>query len=60
MSEIEFECPYCDNKQYEEIEGMDEYDKYDAVCKTCNKRFAYRIEFSVEGYTEKLEEQVNK
>ena len=29
-------------------------------CEACNKRFAYRIEFSVEGYTEKLEEQVNK
>jgi len=54
MSEIEFDCPYCNSKQFEEIEGMTEHDNYETKCETCNKQFTYRIEYSVDGYTDKV------
>ena len=57
MSEIEFICPYCDKAQFIEIEGMTAYDNWKIECEKCNKEFTYRIEYSVEGYTDKLDEE---
>ena len=54
MSEIEFDCPYCNKTQFLEIEGMTEYDNYEAECVECGKKFTYRVEYSVDGYTDKI------
>lgn len=55
MSEVEFTCPYCEHKQWIEIEDMDQFDKGRGTCDGCNKSFYYRIQISVEGYTDKIE-----
>ena len=57
MSEIMFSCPYCNNEQFEEIEGMDEHDNYKAICLKCLKHFSYRVVFSVDGYTDKIDSE---
>ena len=56
MSEIEFICPYCDERQYLEIEGMTENDEYKEICFACKKEFSYRVVYSVDGFTDKLGE----
>lgn len=56
MSEVEFMCPYCFGSQWLEIESMTEFDTWKEKCKYCNKEFEYRIEYSVEGYTDKIEQ----
>jgi len=51
MTEIEFECPYCERKQMIEIEGMTEYDYFIEKCNSCGKEFNYNIQYSVDGFT---------
>ena len=57
MTEIIFVCPYCEENQKIEIEGMTEHDFQEEVCCKCKKKFAYFIAFSVDGYTDKIEPQ---
>lgn len=55
MSQIEFQCPYCEFKQDIEIENMSEQDEFTINCDACNKQYLYSICYSLDGITRKKE-----
>lgn len=57
MSEIESYCPYCDNKEFIEIENMGDGDEGYEYCQSCKKKYRFWVSYSVDVYTNQLSKE---
>ena len=57
MSREYFNCPYCNEEIYIDLEDERQDEVYFETCEKCNKKFKYHFRYSVDLFADVIKEK---